>query len=501
MRTLADIKLKIQKIWILAAMTCCLSCIFFDNSLIPIALPTIQKEFGFSGLFLQWILNIFYISTAVCVIFAGKLSDTLGRRKVFCVGIFLYIFGAFAIAFSTLPFMILFFRAVQGIATAFMIPSAMTILMSEFSNENLGKALGLSAGISSVFLCVGPFIGGVVTEFMSWRINFILPVPLCSLALILTMMFVPKGEKNHSKLDIKGLILLVLGLSILMFALMQAKYWGVFSAKLLNYTLISSTVFTILYYHSKLIEFPLLDLSLFKIDSFVVGLILAFITQFAAIYPIFIAIFFQKALYLSPIESGAYIVVANLPILFCAPAAGILTDNRGATFPVRCGFFVLLLSMLAFIAYTYLRKQYIIFLALASFGSSQSLISTPLSTIALKDVPLYKKGLAAGVYNTVRFLASAFGIVAIGMVGYYYRISSLQKMVKVESLPKWMEATKIDEILKMSGCIQDNLVQVLKLINTKSFFISMNAMSLFISLFVCLGLLLTFLYLCDYKKA
>ena len=216
---------------------------------------------------------------------------------------------------------------------------------------------------------------------------------------------------------------------------------------------------------------------------------------------IFIAIFFQKALYLSPIESGAYIVVANLPILFCAPAAGILTDNRGATFPVRCGFFVLLLSMLAFIAYTYLRKQYIIFLALASFGSSQSLISTPLSTIALKDVPLYKKGLAAGVYNTVRFLASAFGIVAIGMVGYYYRISSLQKMVKVESLPKWMEATKIDEILKMSGCIQDNLVQVLKLINTKSFFISMNAMSLFISLFVCLGLLLTFLYLCDYKKA
>jgi EmrB/QacA subfamily drug resistance transporter len=501
MIALSDIKSKVQSRWVLAAMTCCLSCIFLDSSLIPIALPTIQKEFGFSGLFMQWILNIFYISTAVFVIFAGKLADIYGRKKIFCLGISLYALGAIFAGLAKIDLFLLIFRGVQGIGAALMMPSAMAILMAEFPPQQLGKALGYSAGISSIFLSVGPFLGGVITEFFSWRMNFFLPLPLCILGFVLTVFFVPKGGKQKSKLDVKGLLLLIIGLGTLMFSLMQAKYWGLFSTRFLNYAIMSCVVLIVLYYHSKLIDFPLLDFSLFKINSFRIGLVLGFITQFIATYTVFIAIFFQKALYLSPIESGAYIVVSNLPTLFCAPAAGIIADNKGVRFPIISGFFLLFFSMAMLVAYTFFRKQSLLFFALATFGSSLSLITTPVGIVALKEVAIIKKGLAAGIYNTVRYLGSAFGIVCVGMIGYVFRIHSLQKLIEDEKLPDWIEASKVDEILKLVENLPDYMVQILKTINTKSFFISMNAVSLFITLFVSLGLLLTFLYLNDYKKA
>lgn len=492
---------KYQKRWVLAAMTCCLSCLFLDTSIIPVALPSIQKEFGFSGLFLQWILNIFYIACAVFVIFAGKLADTFGRKKIFCLGCSLYCLGALFAGLVQLPIFLLLLRAFQGVGAALMMPSAMSILMAEFAPHELGKALGFSAGISSIFLSIGPFLGGVVTELFSWRYIFMLPLPICLIGYFLTILFVPKGIKTKTKLDFKGLFLLVLGLGTLMFGLMQAKYWGWFSPKLLNYTLISTTVLIVLYYHSKLVDFPLLDFSLFKVPSFSIGLMLGFISQFVSVYTVFIAIFFQKAIDLSPIESGAYIVVANLPVLIMAPAAGILVDSKGVQFPLRLGFVFLIFSMLFLIGYTFIKKQFILFLALAAFGSSQSLITTPVSYFALREIPLIKKGLAAGIYNTVRYLGSAFGIVCIGWVGYFFRMAALENFLKKNAFPDWIEASKIDEILKMSSCINDQLALKLKEINSSSFYISLNAMSVFISLFVCFGLLLTFLYLNDYKKA
>jgi MFS family permease len=294
---------------------------------------------------------------------------------------------------------------------------------------------------------------------------------------------------------------LIVGLGTLMFGLMQVKYSGWFSQKSINYTIISFIVLLVLYYHSRLIEFPLLDFSLFKIPSLSLGLALAFISQFIATYTVFIAIFFQKALYYSPIDSGAHIVVANLPILFGAPASGIIVDRKGVQFPLKTGFLLLLFSMFMLTAYTVYPKQFILFIALATFGSSFSLITTPVSYIALRDVPFSKKGLAAGIYNTVRYLGSAFGIVCIGWIGYFFRMAFLENRIKKMQLPSWIEASKVDEILKMVGCIPNSLAVSLKAINTESFFISLNAMTIFISLFVCVGLLLTFLYLNDYKKA
>ncbi len=494
-------QVKVKKRWVLAAMTCCLSCIFLDTTIVPVAAPSIQKELGFSGFFLQWLINIFYVSTAVFVIFAGKLSDTFGRKKIFSLGMLLYLIGSICSAFCFVPSFLLFCRAIQGIGVAFMTPSAMAILTSEFPAHQLGKALGFSAGVSSIFLSLGPFIAGIVTELSSWRYIFFLPIPLCLLGLLLTVIFVPKGEKNKSKLDIKGLILLMIGVGTLMFGLMQAKYWGWFSPRLINYTLISSAVLMVLYYHSRLIDFPLLDFSLFRIRSFNLGIVLGFITQFVATYTVFIALFFQKALYLSPIASGAYVVVSNLPILIFAPIAGILIDAKGVRFPLIGGFISLIFSILILIAYTSFQKQVLLFLGLALFGASLSLVQTPVSYVTLKEIPLVKKGLAAGIYNTIRALGSSFGIVCIGWVGYFFRLASLKSSMRSLQLPKWMEAQKVDEILKMSNCIPENIIQSVKLINTKSFLYSLNAMSVFICLFVCFGLLLTLLYLYDYKKA
>jgi EmrB/QacA subfamily drug resistance transporter len=490
-----------HKRWVLAAMTCCLSCLFLDTSIIPVALPSIQKDMALSGLFMQWILNIFYIACAVCVIFAGKLSDILGRKKIFCVGCALYGMGAIFAGTVSGPICLLLLRALQGVGAALMMPSAMSILMAEFLPHELGRALGFSAGVSSIFLCIGPFLAGVVTEFVSWRYIFILPLPICFTGYLLTILFVPKGTKIQSKLDFKGFILLIVGLSSLLFALMEAKQWGLFSIRLFNYTLFSSLALIVLYYHSKFIEFPLVDLKLFKCPFFSVGLLLGFICQFIAVYTVFIAIFFQKAMLMSPIETGAYIVLANLPILLMAPASGILIDRKGARFPIILGFFSLLISMTFLIGFTLIRKQFMLFVALATFGCSQSLITTPVSYLALKQIPSSHKGLAAGIFHTVRYLGSALGIVCIGWVGYFFRLTAIDHLLKKNSLTFGIDAAKVDEFAKMTHILSDEIINRLNQINNHSFYISLNAMSLFICLFVCFGLLLTFVYLNDYKKA
>jgi EmrB/QacA subfamily drug resistance transporter len=490
-----------RKSLILAGMTCCLSILFLDSTLIPIALPSIQKELGFSGLFLQWMINIFYLTTAILVIFSGKLSDIFGRRRIFCIGLLFYAGGSFLAAFSINAYFFLVIRGVQGVGAALMTPSAMSIILSEFKSEKLGRALGVSAGISSVFLTTGPLIAGLIAELFSWRIIFLVPIPICILGLILTLLHVPKADKKNVQIDVKGLILLMMGLGTLMFALMQAKYWGWLSIQLLNYTVISIVILSIFYHHSYLIEHPLLDFRIFKNKNFFVGLVIAFLTQFTGVYTVFMAIFFQKALYLTPIESGLYIVVANLPILFGAPVSGILADKKGAIFPLRFGLFHMLISMMLLIFYTFYQSQLILLVSLALFGFSNSLIMTPVGTLALKDVDHDKKGVASGVYHTVRFLGSSFGILCLGSVGYVFRMLALKGLLLQYQLPEWVQNKKIDEILKLPGKLNVNEIFTLKMINTRSFFYSLNAMSFLNCLVVSFSLLLTFVYLNDYKKA
>jgi MFS family permease len=184
---------------------------------------------------MQWILNIFYITTAVFVIFAGKMADGFGHKKIFILGLILYALGAISLALVHFHGPILFFRAMQGIGAAFVMPSAMAIMMTEFLPSQLGKALGFSAGISSIFLSIGPFLGGVLTEVFCWRWVFLFPLVLCVASMLLAYFFVPKRGRTDIQLDFKGLLLLMVGLGTLMFGLMQVKYWGWFSAKFINY--------------------------------------------------------------------------------------------------------------------------------------------------------------------------------------------------------------------------------------------------------------------------
>ncbi len=490
----------IQKRLVLAAMTCCLSCIFLDTSLIPIALPTLQKQMGFSGLIFQWILNIFYISTAIFVIFAGKLADIFGKKKIFCIGSLLYAAGSLIAGLARTAFVLLIGRTLQGIGSALMIPSALAILSLEFPAQKLGKALGLGAGISSIFLVIGPFLSGFLIENFSWRLIFFIEIAFCLAGLILTALFVPKGGKIRAKIDFKGVILLILGLGFLLFGLMNAKYWGWSSPWLLNYTLTSIVILTALYYHSKLSDFPILDFNLFHIRTFLAGTLLGFISQFTTVYTAFVAIFFQKGLGLTPIQSGIYLVAANLPIVFFSPIAGIMVDRFGTKIPLKSGLVLLIFSMLLFMGYTWVASQSLIFSALVVFGMAQSLIATPIGSLTLVDVPSQKKGVAAGIYNTAKYLGSAVGIVCLGWIGYFFRIWSLNRQLQAHDFSQITDGYKIEDVIRSGENLSFTTLNQLKLINNKSIFISFNSMSFCISLFALVGLLLTFVYLNDYKE-
>jgi len=156
-----------KKNLILIAMISSTSLIFLNATLFPVALPTIQRELNVSTSTLQWIINAYLLATAIFVIAGGRLADLFGHRKIFCIGVTIYSLASVMGAMAETGWWLVMSRAIQGTGGAFMSPAGMTLLIHAFPPNQRGKAIGIVIAFGSLFLTLGPFIGGVFTEYLS----------------------------------------------------------------------------------------------------------------------------------------------------------------------------------------------------------------------------------------------------------------------------------------------------------------------------------------------
>ncbi|HSX04721.1 MAG TPA: MFS transporter [Rhabdochlamydiaceae bacterium] len=392
-----------------------LAMIFLDQTILPVALPTIQKELGAADLYLQWSVNAYLLVIAMFVLVGGKLSDRVGHQKICLLGIICFAFSSALCGLSANIGILIGARALQGVGASLLIPSQTALLNLIVPASERGRMIGLNVSISSIFLMLGPVIGGYLTEMLSWRWIFWVNLPIAVIGLILIKLYLPNPKPGHEKIDIWGFIYFALGCWSLVTALMQGRDWGWLSAKTGILLVFSTVNWLLLIRREKRSRYPFLDLGLFKHSAFASINVSISVIQFILMITVFRAIYFQENLGYSPSQAGLLTFFSTAPVLFLAPVGGYLSDKISPKLPIAIGYVSLILSFFGFGFFSTPHFMELM-ICLLLFGIGIPLIFTPSYSSAMGSVPPQKIGVAFGMVATLRNFAATLGLALISLV-------------------------------------------------------------------------------------
>lgn len=403
-----------RKWWILAAMTSSISMIFIDITVLPVALPTIQRTLGLSEFGLQWIVNAYTLSLTIFLLAGGRFSDRIGHRNGFCLGLVLFAGASALCGLSFAQWWFIFARILQGIGGGILIPSSSAIIYNSFPPQQRGKALGLYVSIGAIFLAAGPMIGGLFTEYLSWRLVFWINLPIACLGFFLTIFCVPQREGTHKPFDLMGFFTFSLGISAIVIALMQSKQWGWLSFWTIGFLVMGCVLLFFLWKIDREVEDPYIDFTLFHNTTFVGSISSIFCTQFLVMVTVFWAIYFQNALGFNPAQAGLLSLLANAPVMIAAPLGGYLLDKFGPRLPIMIGFFLIASSLIWFTQNIETKNIWRLLSAIIPFGFGIPFIYTPSFATALGEIEPTRRGLASGTVGMLRQLGGTMGLAVIG---------------------------------------------------------------------------------------
>src|SRR5262249_39899235 len=266
-RLLADENRK----WLtLASVAFGLFMIMLDNTIVNVALPSIQRDLNITISELEWVVNGYALTFAVLMLTGGKLADMLGRRRIFIIGLAIFTCSSLASGLAADANMLIASRVVQGSGSALMNPATLSIITATFPPRQRGTAIGIWAGVSAMALAIGPLVGGVITEQIGWNWIFFINVPigLVGIAVARIVISESRDTAREQRLDLPGLLSSGVALFALTYGLIEANNYGWTSARILALFAVAAialTAFVVLELRQRI---PMLDLSLFRNSTF-----------------------------------------------------------------------------------------------------------------------------------------------------------------------------------------------------------------------------------------
>jgi EmrB/QacA subfamily drug resistance transporter len=407
-----------RKWWILATATGCLTMVLIDETVVSVALPTIQRDLGLSSTGVQWVVNAYLLALAAFVSLGGRLGEMLGQGRMFRLGAVVFVLASVGCGLALSDVWIIATRAVQGVGAALMIPASGVLVINAFSVRERGRAMGVYAGISMIGLALGPLIGGVLTQGISWRAVFWINLPVGIVMLALAHRSLPRDEPDReARLDWGGILTLVPGLGLLVLGLMQAQSWGWSSTVTITLLIVGAALIVTFVAVELRARSPLVQLAIFRSRNFTVDNAVLALVQFALTgLTVFGAIYVQDLLGFGPISAGLSLLPLTLALLVLAPRAGRIYDRIGPRALVAIGAacigvaFIWNALVLDQLAYGWLVPAYLL------AGVGLALVMTPASTDAMNTAPAALRGEASGVMQTVRQVGGTIGLAIMGTV-------------------------------------------------------------------------------------
>jgi EmrB/QacA subfamily drug resistance transporter len=421
--------------WTLGAMSFALFMIMLDNTVVNVALPSIQKSLNTSLSGLEWTVNIYTLTFAVLLVTGGRLGDIFGRRRAFLIGVVFFALSSATAGFAPNSASLVASRAVQGIGAALMMPATLSIITNAFPAHERGKAIGTWAGVSGLALAIGPVVGGLLTEHVSWRAIFFLNIPVAAGAVVVALAAARESRDQTvpRTVDFRGIATLTTGIGALVLALVEGNGWGWGSPRivaLLALSLVGLVGFSLA---ERRASNPMIEYRFFRSRAFLAANGVAFVVSFAMLAMFFfMALYMQNILQYSPFQAGLRFLPATVVIIVSAPIAGRLTDRIGAKLPIVCGLSLVALALYlqsritVHSGYDQLLPTFIL------MGLGMGFTMSPMSTAAMNAVKEAKAGAASGILSMSRMVGGTFGVAAVGAL--FQSLSDVKLSSKLSGL-------------------------------------------------------------------
>jgi EmrB/QacA subfamily drug resistance transporter len=400
----------------LAVLSLSLVIIGLDNTILNVALPTLQDEFGASASKLQWMVDSYLLVFAGLLLVFGTLGDRLGRKLALQAGISIFGLASLGALVADSADQVIAVRAAMGVGAALIMPATLSIIANVFTGEERGKAIAIWAALAAVGIGLGPLAGGLLLEWFDWSSIFLVNVPFAVVALLLGIRYVPESrDPRPGRFDLLGATLSTVGFSVLVYAIIEAPEQGWLSGMVLGSLAASVLLLVTFFWWERRIPEPMLDLGFFRSARFSVGTAAVSVAFFALLGGIFaLTQYLQFAHGYSAIEAGAVMSPMALGLMLGAGSSSKAVRRLGTSRVVAAG----VAGLALLLALTTLWEPQTGALALVAwfFGLTLAMgwVMAPATEAVVGAVPAAKSGVASATNTVARMVSGALGVAVIG---------------------------------------------------------------------------------------
>ncbi|WP_415717630.1 DHA2 family efflux MFS transporter permease subunit [Roseibium sp.] len=387
--------------------------VMLDETILGVSLPAIRTEMGLSATTAHWIINAYMLDFTCFAAIGGKAIDLFGLRPALLVSCAVFTVASLLAGFADGAAMLLTMRVIQGLCAAVMFPMSLAAATLTFDENERGKAIGTLAGMASIFLASGPLIGGVLTDFLSWRWVFWISIPIVVAGCTMTLLLWREPEQKPAKtvVDKVGLVLLLIGLTGLIFGLMEGPDFGWTKPAIIG-SLIAGVIGLIAFVTFEARQkTPLIDVRLFKLTEFHASALVILLSQMSKItVAIFIPHFLQLDMKYTALWAGLATIVAVFPFPFLSAHAGNAADKYGSRFLVLVSMATIAVASVLMGAVIPFKNYLWLAPALLIWGIALPYAMIPTGRLTVNAVPKEKQGEVSGMIITARLVGGTLGV-------------------------------------------------------------------------------------------
>ena len=402
----------------LAAVSFGLFMIMLDNTVVNVALPSIQRDLDTDLSQLQWIVTGYALTFAALMLVGGKVADAYGRRLIFVIGIAVFTIASLLCGLADSGEMLISARVLQGAGAALMNPATLSIIAATFPPHQRGTAIGIWAGVSALALAIGPLIGGLITEHLDWSWIFFVNVPIGILGVVASYLFIDEPrDETHVRLDLPGLATSAVGLFALTYGLIEANTYGWSSARIVGSFVLAGVTLAAFVVLERRQRDPMLPLELFRSGTYTganLVVLLVALAMFGVFF--FVSLYMQNILGYSAVQAGAAFLPMTILIILVAPVAGKASDRIGSRGLMTAGMIFIAVQLVMFSRLSADASFWDLFPALLIGGVGMSLTMTPSAAAATRSVSVDKAGVGSAVLNSARQVGGTMGIAVMGAI-------------------------------------------------------------------------------------
>ncbi|MGC5568614.1 MFS transporter [Streptomyces sp. FR-108] len=398
---------------------CCMSLLIvsLDNTVLNVALPSMQKDLHASLAGMQWTIDAYTLVLASLLMLAGSTADRIGRRKVFMAGLVVFTVGSVLCSLAPNLESLVAFRMIQAVGGSMLNPVAMSIITNTFTDpRERARAIGVWGAVVGISMAAGPLVGGLLVDSVGWRSIFWVNLPVGLAALLLTLRYVPESRAPKARRpDPVGQLLVIALLGSLTYAIIEAPSSG--AGKILVFGGIALAALVALLRYEPRRDEPLIDLRFFRSVPFSGATVVA-VSAFAALggFLFLSTLYLQNVRGLSALDAGLWMLPMAAMTFVCAPLSGRLVGNRGPRLSLLIAGTTMTASGVLFAAFEAETANVTLVIGYVLFGLGFGFVNAPITNTAVSGMPRAQAGVAAAVASTSRQIGQTLGVAVIGAV-------------------------------------------------------------------------------------